>query len=191
MQDQRSRLQNFLHSPSFFIIAGVSIVVLIVATVLLLSNKSPKYSEDDAEYYEISSIPVTNFTDFFPDFDEAYQQGLETAIYSQAYRDGNPNITTTATIRTDSLHTVDYKDYYTAYDFIVDIKDLELSYLVAFQYGRLGAVVTSVDYAFSIFCPEEDQQIYDHLYCTANTGYVRPTEASIAENEKNMIIDNE
>ena len=189
MQEERSKLQNFLHSPTFFIIAGLSIVLLVVATILLL----PKDKTDPDSYIDtsISSIPVTNFTEFFPDLDNVYQQNLEGALYVQARRDSSiPNSTTTATIRKDSLTNVDYNDYHTG-DFIIDIEGLQISYLVLFKYGSLAGR-SYEDFAFStLYCLPEDQRIYPTANCSAKTDYSRPTIKGIKEFESSLDFNNE
>ena len=176
MYEQRSRLQEFLHSPRFFILAGLLIIGLIVGVVLLLLKPAPDNN------ITIPKAPVTNFSDFFPDLDDVYRQELEQSLYAQINTDSNLSSSVSATIREGSLNTVDYNQYHTG-DFIIDIEDLQLSYLVSFQYGTFaGLEIEPIAFA-TFYCPTESQLVYPAFTCSAQTGYVRATTAGLKQTE--------
>lgn len=182
MDNQRSRLQLFLRSPKFFILAGLFVVAVVAATIFLLLNKS---TPDDT--VTIPKASITNFSDFFPDLPDEYRLSLERSLYTQVSEDDNPSTPVTATIREGSLTIVDYNNYHTG-DFLLDLADLQLTYPVSFQYGTFaGREIESLAFA-TFYCPTTKDRLYPAFTCSAKTNYSRPTVSSLKETEDDELL---
>ena len=119
-------------------------------------------------------LKVDNFSDYYYDVPEKTQNTIFSTLYSTVSKNSsNHTPHSGAVIRDSEPYLYTYNNDYTGYygEFIVDIPEIQQSYLVKFAFNEdpdsfMGG------FASLVYCLPEDKMIYPDFDCKENLPFV-------------------
>ncbi|MBQ2695567.1 hypothetical protein IJG04_02960 [Candidatus Saccharibacteria bacterium] len=113
---------------------------------------------------------ISNFNEKLPDIPSNIVDDIEQNIYMQLYSTDQQAPTSGATIRDDSVNTFPLNDNLSSGTFIVDINELEQSFLVLYNYDTQNSESTDESNHSTLFCLSDPSKIiYPISACNDNS----------------------
>ena len=163
--------KGFWESPGVKLVLAIAIPVIAILILIMI------YMIMKPETMVESRLVIDNFGELLPEVPAETEHRIEERLYEQVV-DSVVNVlpTSGAMIRTGSTDGFTVQNSFHVGDFIVDIANVEQSYIVKYYYGELeGQPETEATASVMLYCIENpDEVIYGNFVCRANRDYVKP-----------------
>ena len=171
MSKKAKKTKSFFNSPGVRLVLAIAIpIIVILIVIMIIVLLKPEEVREPR-------LVLDNFAEMLPEVPEDTERRIEEKLYTQVMESGVSEVPESgAMIRDGSVNRFTIRDEFYVGDFIVDIAEVEQSYIMEYYYGQLDdkkeiEASTSV----MVYCVEDpDEVIYEDFVCRAGRDYVRP-----------------
>ena len=172
---QKRDSQKFWNEPGVKLVLALVLPVIIVLIIVLIYFLSQPVVDSEGR------IVIDNFDEVLPAVPNDTRNAIEERLYLQvdgSLTSGQVIPESGAMIREGSNEGFAVKDEFHVGDFIVDIPDVQQSYIVEYRYGELnmeGLNETEVAGTVAFYCIENPDLVrYSNFRCDAMRDFVKP-----------------
>ena len=156
---------------------GVKLVLAFTIPVIVLLIIIMVYMLTRPEEIVEPRLVIDNFSEMLPDVSKETEQRIEERLYNYVAESGVEVIPEDgAMIREGSVDGFTIQEKFHVGDFIVDIAEVEQSYIIEYYYGQLeDKQETEGSASVMVYCIEDpDEVVYATFVCKANRDFVKP-----------------
>ena len=171
MNKKSNELKKFFSSPGvrLILILTIPIVVVLIGIMIYVLSRPDEVVEP--------VLVIDNFAEVLPEVPEDTERRIEEKLYTQVMESGVSEVPESgAMIREGSVDGFTIRDGFYVGDFIVDIAEVEQSYIMEYYYGQLDdKQETEGSASVMVYCIEDpDEVVYEDFICRANHDFVKP-----------------
>ena len=171
MSKKPNEFRKLFSSPGvrLVLVIAIPVIVILIGIMIYVLSRPDDVVEP--------VLVIDNFSEMLPEVPETTKRQIEERLYVQVAESGVSEVPESgAMIREGSVDGFTIRDEFHVGDFIVDITEVEQSYIMEFFYGRLdGKQETEGSASVTTYCIENpDEVIYEDFMCQANRDFVKP-----------------